>query len=484
MIRAIYVFSLFAVSCLYFLAAPHYPGRWLEYLAFSVAANGLLFAGFRRRALYFDAFIGIFLWLGFWLKMSLRLVLAGGAFSEPVGAFDGSPASFDGVMQVATLAFCALLAASFLRERVFSYPDQPPACDRAGLFLFYRRYRWWVLAALFGVVAVISITNIWLGVYQRGMVSETRLPFGLNGVFTWALQFGLASFVALVVRFELELEERLSAVAILAPVIEGFMTNTAMLSRGMVLNGMAHGLGGLRTMLARGLPLGVWRIAAASAVFCVFFMVSVLAVNYLRIAKFNPGEAGLDSQTTTVTQSLTTPLFIDRWVGIEGLMAVVSSDAQGWDLWREAWRERFQPGTPSLYDSKLIVSPYVDPGIDRTRNHFVSLPGLIAFLYYPGTLAFLFAGLVMAAWLAALLEVLAFRYCGGNWVLCSLFAQVIAFRYASFGYVPGQSYLLFGALVLNGVILHAADRVCSCLDGGRSASRSAAHRTLERRHET
>jgi hypothetical protein len=59
--------------------------------------------------------------------------------------------------------------------------------------------------------------------------------------------------------------------------------------------------------------------------------------------------------------------------------------------------------------------------------------------------------------LAAMLEIATYRFCGRNWILCSLFAQVIAFRYASFGYVPAQSYLLFGSLVLNGFLILAAD---------------------------
>jgi hypothetical protein len=40
-----------------------------------------------------------------------------------------------------------------------------------------------------------------------------------------------------------------------------------------------------------------------------------------------------------------------------------------------------------------------------------------------------------------------------------LFAQVVAFRFASFGYVPAQSYLLFGSLLLNILALAAADQL-------------------------
>ena len=139
-------------------------------------------------------------------------------------------------------------------------------------------------------------------------------------------------------------------------------------------------------------------------------------------------------------------------------MAVSSSEKLGWELWREAWREKYQEKELSLYDRTFIDSPYTHPDIDKSVSHFVSLPGLVAFLYYPGSLGFLFIASLVCALVAAMFEIATYRFCGRNWILCSLFAQVIAFRYASFGYVPAQSYLLFGTLVLNGLIIFAADR--------------------------
>jgi hypothetical protein len=60
---------------------------------------------------------------------------------------------------------------------------------------------------------------------------------------------------------------------------------------------------------------------------------------------------------------------------------------------------------------------------------------------------------------AAAMELAAYRLGGANLILCSLVSQVVAYRYASFGYVPAQSYLLFGTLVLNLFIIYYADRV-------------------------
>jgi len=39
-----------------------------------------------------------------------------------------------------------------------------------------------------------------------------------------------------------------------------------------------------------------------------------------------------------------------------------------------------------------------------------------------------------------------------------LLAQVVAYRFASFGYVPAQSYLLFGTLIFNVVIIYMVDK--------------------------
>lgn len=455
--RLVCFLILAAIVLLSCFAGARYSGNALIYFAFTVAANTFLLAGFRKRAIYFDTFIGVFLWLGFWLKLSIRVTFAGGVFAEQVGMFDSTPESFDAVLLVASASFAALLFASFVRERFFTYPSEAPGCGDSGLFMFYRRHRRAVVAVFGLAVLLITFSNVWLDIYQRGMVARTVLPFGLNGVYKWALQFGLASVAALIVRFELELGRNLTPLAVVVPIIEGFLSNTAMLSRGMVLNVAAIALGGLHTMLSRKMRIDALRLGIAAALFCLLFVGSVLLVNYLRIATFNPGEAGLRSQTSEVTRSMTAPLFIDRWVGIEGLMAVSSSGIQGWELWRMAWQEKFKEGTLSLYDARLIASPYLDPDIDRNRNHFVSLPGIVAFLYYPGSILFLCAALLVVAWSAALLEILTYRCCGRNFVLCALFAQVIAFRFSSFGYVPGQSYLLFGTLALNGFIIFAVD---------------------------
>jgi len=448
------------VAGIAYAAGLNYSGNWRVYLLFTFVANLLLINGFRRRALFFDTFIAIFLWLGFWLKFSLRMALDQAAFGDAL-AFDGSPEAFDVALIVSSCGLAALLLASVVREYFFIYPNKAPSCNSSGLFLLYRSYRLQCIAVFLVMVILVATSNVWLGIYQRGMVSQIALPYGLNGVYAWLLQFGLASLSALIVRFEVELSHDLTLAAAMLSLLEGFLSNVSMLSRGMIINSAGLALGVGRLLSSMKVRVGFPRVAAIAIAFAVLFAASVLMVNFLRATSYE-GALVVSTQaapapSATTIKNMTVPLFLDRWVGIEGVVAVSSSQALGWSLWRDAWQERLREGELSIYDQRFIDTPYT-ANPDAPKFHFVSLPGIVAFLYFPGSMIFLFFAMTFCGFLASAIEIATYRYAGRNWVLCSLIAQVIAYRYAHFGYVPAQSYLLFGALALNAAILFVADQ--------------------------
>jgi len=466
-----YVYGSCVVAIMLFFLGTlkEYPGNWGVYILFSISAGLLLINGLIKSALYFDTFIGIFLWLGFWLKFSIRLAFMDGLFHEPVGAFDGSGGAFDRALVVSSVAFIGLLSASVIRRLYFRYPVVHQEINSKGLFVFYEQYRKRILVGFFFLVALVSVSNAYLGIYQRGMVSRMDLPQGVSGVFKWLLQFGLASIVSLIVRFEIKLNGGMSWTAFITAIFEGFFSNVSLLSRGMILNGVALILGAWDTVKGMRLVLRRWDWIFYIFLFLITFGVSVISVNYVRVASIRDSISHLDKMKTlpvkvdggdvniSSTFSSAVPLFIDRWVGIEGVMAVTSFNNLGWDMWREAWSERFNEGELSLYDRVFIKTPYAADHIDKSKYHFVSLPGVIAFFYYPGSVVFLFGSMVVIGLVAAFFEVICYRFSGGNLILTSLFSQVIAFRYSSFGYVPIQSYLLFGSLVINVLLILGAE---------------------------
>jgi len=169
------------------------------------------------------------------------------------------------------------------------------------------------------------------------------------------------------------------------------------------------------------------------------------------------GGGALEGLDLEGAQNMAAPLFIDRWVGIEGVMAVSSYPKLGWNFWDKAWQETYNENATSFYDMNLIESPYINT--DKTKHHYISLPGIVAFFFYPGSFAFLFGSMFMLGTIAALIEKIVFNLGGQNVILCSLLAQVIGYRFASFGYVPTQTYLLIGTLFLNLFIIYFADKL-------------------------
>ena len=455
-----------AISLLTINAYIHYAGQGYIYLLFTVISNVLLYLGFRKKALFFDAFIGVFFWLGFWLKVTVRVGFMEGIFHEPTGSFDGSGAAFDKGLLVASCGLFALIVATVIREKFFNFPNvKNEEINQTGLFDFYQKYRRLVLIFFVLLFLFISLSNLYFGIYQRGQVPGTVLPYGLGGIYKWLLLFGLTSFAAIVLRFESFIGKNNPYLVSLLSVMESFTSNVSLLSRGMILNSTALFYGLFRHQKSKSVALSLRFVITISVIFSVFFISSVLLVNYLRshdtvlsrnLDKSRANDVAMDVDVHLV-QGMTTPLFIDRWVGIEGVLAVSSSQKVGADLWQKAWEEIYSDYGTSFYDLNLIKSPYL--GMDTNKNHYISLPGVIAFFFYTGSFLFLFGAMFLIGLIGAAIEIFVYKIGGKNLILCSLLSQVVAFRFASFGYVPIQTYLLFGTLILNVIIIYGLDKL-------------------------
>jgi hypothetical protein len=446
----VFIISAFALA--------EYPGTVWVYIVFTFLSSLVLFLGFGRGALFFDAFIGVLLWLGFWLKFSVRIAFFDGDFNIPVGGFDESPAQYDNVLLVICCALAAILMARLIRASCsFNYPSSLPENGFLGLYSFYVRYRVLVLAVFMLGVIFVAISNIWFGFYQRGQSARTALPFGLNGIYTWMLSFGLAACSAILLRLEFELNKHRYWIIVVVTLLETLASNVSLLSRGMVLNAGALIYGGA-SLFARTESHVRWRLVTfVATLFCIFFIASVLSVNAIRAGLFyEHADLSTGRWGDGLVAQQTTPLFLDRWVGIEGVMSVVSASQTGWSIFSLALGERFDKEVNSFYDENFIDSPYRNtPGDGR---HFVSLPGYIAFLFYPASYVFLFVAVFAFSIFAYIVEYFVYRFGGQNLVLCALIAQVVAFRYTSFGYVPLQSYMLFGTIIANVLIFYFSDR--------------------------
>lgn len=146
---------------------------------------------------------------------------------------------------ITTCGMLGLIVASFVRERfIFQYSSKSNEYSQKGISAFYQANRNPILVSYVVLFFTVALSNIYLGIYQRGAITQTTLPFGLNGIYKWLLLFGLASFSTVILRCEFLIKKKASYLVVILSLSESFLTNVSMLSIGMILNvsALAYGM--------------------------------------------------------------------------------------------------------------------------------------------------------------------------------------------------------------------------------------------------
>ena len=453
---------LFVVVLLCVSVSKVYKGNIFYYLFFTLSLNSLFYLGFSKNKSFFELFSGLYFWLGYWLKYSIRSLFDNGLF-DPIGSFNlNSGAAHDRALLVSSIAACSLLLVAFIRRLFLAPRNEESAINiyQDGLE-FYKNHRKFVVAAFVSLAIIIPALNAYLGIYQRGTTPRTILPFGLNGVFTWLVFFGIASLFAVILDFETRLKQKVTLRFVSLGFLEIMLSNFSMLSRGMFLNGSALFFGineNFKKLKIKGQSTFNIKIIV---IFLALMIGSVLSIEYFRSAFFNNGSSiklnEINIKDFIGISKTTRVLLVDRWVGIEGVMAVSSYDKLGWDTLKTAWKEKFQNSGTSWYDLTIIESPYKKDNL--VGHHFITLPGVVAFIFYSGNYYFLIFGMMIVGFIGTSIEYITYRFGGNNLILCSIMSQVVAYRFIHFGYVPAQSYLLFGTILGNILIFYFFNKI-------------------------
>ena len=144
-------------------------------------------------------------------------------------------------------------------------------------------------------------------------------------------------------------------------------------------------------------------------------------------------------QITGGSAALMLQLSVDRWIGLEGLMAVQSYPEKNRSLLWQALNEKPEAGKPDIYQT---VSNSIYLKSDGTKFRFATLPGAAAFLYHSGSLSIVLLGMVIFS-LGVLAIEFAINALTVNPILCSLYGVVMASNVAQFGGAPRLSLPYF-----------------------------------------
>lgn len=455
---------LILIISLFYLGFQNFLGNKLNYISFSIISNFLIFFAFRKNALFFETFFSLFLWLGFWFKFTVIISLTDGLFREGVGLFNYSPYSFNKTLLISQIGILAFILAGYFREFfLFNYPKKIDLKFSKYNFFKFGKKKIWISFFIFFLI--IGISNFYFGIYQKGMIPNIEINFFVSGSLKWLLLFGLSSISATLIFSEINYSKKFLLFSCLLIYLETFVSSFSMLSRGMIFNSLAIFFGIYKFSNKVNIPNDLTFYIRSLLFIFILFYISVSSVNYIRANFFYEGksvefvqnkkdlkfnkEEKLKFNFFNKNNSEILYLLINRWVGIDGVMAVISKEnLLSVNLFKEALKEKPIINKPTFYELNFELESMNSSNQQYSNVKGNTLPGIIAFLFYFGSFYTLFIIIFIISIISSMIEYISFKLSSQNMIFSGLIGQVVAFRFIHFGYLPSQSYLLFGSILL------------------------------------
>ena len=446
-----------------------YEGNKIYYFLFSFISFYLIFFSFRKKSFFYENFLGVFLFLGFWFKFSFILAFNLG-YGEGINIANGiiTSQNFDDSLVISIVGFLGFILFGHLREIYLNYPKEINTLDFSFL---YNKYRNLIIFTFACLIILIPFFNVYFKIYQRGLIGESY-NFLISGAIKTSLLYFLALISAVILFLDLRTYKKIFISIILIILLESFLSSVSMLSRGMIFNSLALFFGVYKISNKMNINLGISFFLKILVIIFICFFVAVSLVNSLRTYYFQ-GKNLSNNKSILINKSnkifpdkevfnqisennekknifyssKIMNLLIYRWVGIESLLLISKNPEKlNFNFFKRSLGENFDANAPSFYEQEFNLKPQFS---ERTNKNLKgnTLPGFIAFLFFPGSYIFLFFSVSLFCLIATIFEFLTFKSFGQNFIASSLIAMTIAYRYIHFGYLPKQSYLLFGSII-------------------------------------
>lgn len=452
-----------------------YAGSQLVFVLFSFVFLIMLLSGVNKPEGYGYLFLVIFLWLGFWFKLTASLLLSVWlplVFEEPVGSFNFSAEAWDRVLWIAIWASIGAMLGRFLYGLIS--PKTSGDSVEAKAPLWYPAIRIWLWTGVLLVTVGVATFNICYGIHRIGMVPRTILHWPLNAFISWMLNLGSALAIAVLVWWDTA-EKKNITLPLFAILGEAFLSTVSIISRSAFL---FHSIPQMLSLSARkeiSQRYSRKQILLFISTFAILFLMSIAAVSFMRDYQY----AGSKSTPLPVSDSVTDPsvgtlkpisvqvlpqpakeissfrltlirqLLVNRWIGIEGVMAVSSYPGNSGALFWEMLAEKREAGKVGAYQ-RVSNSGYQSTD---TRYQFASLPGATAFLYFSGSMVVVMLGMAALALIMLIVERAIFALTQ-NPLVCSLFGVTAANTVAQFGIAPRQDIPLYLMIMLTAIFIY------------------------------
>lgn len=428
-------------SVLFFFGAFLYQGSWYIYSFFSFIYLALLISGIFIKITYGYTFLAIILWLGFWLKTVIHLILDY-PFVEPTGLFNGTGQEWDHVLIVASLGALGVVTARLVHSYFFGM--QSTMTDETPLLPpnWYDRYKFYLWCALASCIIIVAALNICYSFQQIGLVPKTII-WPLNALFYWLLSTGFAMAVTTLLWWEFSSRNNnINTVYFL--LFEGIAASISLLSRGLYIFHIVPLFFALLLNRKRLNGASIKWTSLLLVSFLLIFLICYPLINSIRdyhysgvplTMPWNKTESWAEGESMLAKGFTKFAMFsVDRWIGLEGLMATSAYPDKSISLLVSAATEKAAIGKASIFQD-IALSHY--RFMDLSKFVFASLPGPISFFYFSNSLWFVIIGMGALTLLVLASELLVYRFLP-NPLLAALWGSILATSVAQMGInIPG-----------------------------------------------
>ena len=372
----------------------YWLGEKLAYFSLSVVFGFLLLAGVVLRRNIGYLLLAVLLWIAYWLKLTLHLVDPKNTWIEPTGYFDFSGHSWDTVASVAMVGGIGVMLAGIAWQKIF-YAERRPVDIQAQAVVYTRRRRYLVLSLILAITCLIVFLNEDYGIFHAGLRPAVDLPWPLQGIWGWLISIGITLLMMVAYHLEVISGRPLWTISIIFLSVCSALSITSNSRGSYVLQAMPL-LVTLYVYRDTIEWLNYRRLVLIAIIFLAGALVTVAASQYRR-AESLPSYK--DYSLVHDFPHLMQRLSIDRWVGLEGVMAVTGYPERSMAFFLGAAKERRDKDHVDTYTAKVSLNGTYD----IKKYHFATIPGAVAFLYYSGSLwvvligAFLLSTIVLAS---------------------------------------------------------------------------------------
>lgn len=451
------------VAILLVVLWPTWPGSTATYVIFTIVYAALLIVGITQTMSTGYILFAIVLWIGYWLKLSLHLGEEVVTWIEPIGRFSSTVSAWDDVAIVSSVGALGVLCVGFLwRDRV---ETSPVSIDVSWYTPRVRIISWAIVLLIVGFVVV---GNEMFNIFHAGLRPNLDLPWPLQGLFGWLVSVGIV--LSLMVLFHLDVtagRPLWMATALFFMVSVALSIST--FSRGtFVLQALPF----MTTLilLRNRIP---WLTGRRLLLIAVMFACGTLFTvggSQHRRASTLPAYTTLVAIPTVSISNTSTPatpniiaykvvhyslmqdfyyllrrLTIDRWIGLEGVMAVSSYPGKSIELLIRAAKERRDKDHVDFYTGEVSRSG----SYDTSLYHFATPPGIFAFLYYSGSLLVVLLGAALMTAIVFFIECMLRRRTQNPFLAgqVGFYSIILAIQMGAGGLVQPVSALIFTVVV-------------------------------------